>query len=412
MGIPYMTNKTKRKAARKQKQQPKTPFADVGEIVGSAVGKLIGFGNAKGIGRWLGTGVGSIFGSGDYQMVGQAPGYNVLVNGKQIPKFEATERTNIVCHREFIGDITSSIAFKNHTFPLNPSDYRTFPWLSSVAKNYQQFRFHGMIFEFRPMITDFIPSGQPGIVVFATNYNASEPPFTSKVQMENSEYAVSVKPTNALMHAIECSPQETTINRLYVDRNYADPRFTDLGVTQFATQGYSSDGVILGELWVSYCVEFFKPKLTEDVGVTMSAHVIRSTWSNSNPLGTIGVSISGDLPVSVSPTQIIWPSPPNAKWLVSINWAGATATTLTSWTLNPINSTNSVSNYQFPNGAAAQFNPDTGSTSDTMGLNFVLKSVSSVSAPDVGFSLSGISGLPTGGGLLDVTVTMLDSATV
>lgn len=326
-----MTNKknsTKRKPSR-VKQKKATPFADAGAIVGKNIANMFGLPQASGVGRWLGQGIGAIFGSGDYQMVGQEPGYNVLANGKQIPKFMTNDRTNVICHREYLGDINSTQAFSNRTYPLNPTSTKTFPWLSQLAANYQQYRFHGLIFEFRPMITDFTSGGQPGVLVFATNYNANEPSFTSKLEMENSEYAVSVKPTLSLIHAIECNPQETTITKLYTDMDSSDPRFTTLGNTQLATVGNLYENIVLGELWVSYCIEFFKPKLVPEVGGVQTAHSRRTTISAGNPLGSIQVAYESDIPDSViTSTQIIFRSTPGNKYLIQVAWSGDNAVAL------------------------------------------------------------------------------------
>jgi hypothetical protein len=251
--------------AVKQAKRKSTPFADTGAVIGRSIGGM--FGNSKighGVGRWLGTGIGSIFGSGDYQMAGASPKYNALTAGNQIPKFSTTHQTNIVCHREYLGDFTGTTAFSNIQFPLNPGVSKTFPWLSTVAENYQEYKFHGLVFEFRSLITDFIPSGAPGVVIMSTNYNADAPVYQNKQQMENAEFAMSCKPTVNLIHGVECAMQQTVLPQLYVRTgsvpNNQDLRLYDQGTFQFATQANPA-GQDLGELWVSYCVEFFKPIL-------------------------------------------------------------------------------------------------------------------------------------------------------
>jgi len=200
----------------KRKKRP-TPFGDTGSIIGNRIGGMFGRSDiGKGVGRWLGSGIGSIFGSGDYSMTGQQPAYNVLVNGSQVPQFDTTRATNVVCHREYLGDIIGTTSFNNTQYPLNPGISQTFPWLSSIAANYQEFKFHGIIFEFRPLITDYVTSGAPGVVVLATNYNADVVNYTTKQQMENSEFAVSIKPTMPVIHGIECADDQTTIPHRYV----------------------------------------------------------------------------------------------------------------------------------------------------------------------------------------------------
>jgi len=218
-----MANKTKRKVkigrkTIKTKQQtravarkPATPFGDAGAIAGNALGQMFNMPFLKGAGRFLGSGIGSIFGSGDYTLTGAVPEYNVLTNSKQIPQFSTSHATNLVCHREYLGDITGTTTFSNRSYPLNPGNSKTFPWLSTIAQNYQQYKIHGIIFEFRPLITDFVTAGSPGVVVMATNYNANAAPYDTKQEMENSEFAVSVKPTNALIHGVECAKGETVL---------------------------------------------------------------------------------------------------------------------------------------------------------------------------------------------------------
>jgi hypothetical protein len=280
----------------------------------------------KGAGRFLGSGIGSIFGSGDYTLTGSVPEYNVLTNSKQIPQFSTSHATNIVCHREYLGDITGTSAFTNRSYPLNPGNSKTFPWLSTIAQNYQQYKIHGIIFEFRPLITDFVTSGAPGVVVMATNYNANAQPYDTKQEMENSEFAVSVKPTNALIHGVECAKGETVLNQLYVRKGAPpagqDLRLYDIGTFQFASQANPIQ--VLGELWVSYCVEFFKPILPDDVGGNvLSCRYIRGSVDASNRLGTVTAASAGDLLLQFPDNNTFnFEAYPGNKYLVILAWNG------------------------------------------------------------------------------------------
>ncbi len=309
------------------KPKPKpTPFSDVGHILGSSIGGLFGGSGIGGnIGKFLGSGIGSIFGSGDYSLTGPNTKYNILTNSSQIPKFSTTERTNVICHREYLGDIQGTAAFNNVAYPLNPGISTTFPWLSSIAENFQEYRFHGIIFEFRPLITDFVTSGSPGVIVMGTQYNADAPIYTTKQAMENSEYAVSVKPTLPLIHGIECATPLTTLPQRYVRTgalpSSQDLRFTDYGIFQFATQANPIQN--LGELYVSYCVEFFKPELPTDVGGNVtSGHVSRSASTNASPMGATSKFVSGTLLIAVNPTSFSWLASPAQQYLVTLFWSG------------------------------------------------------------------------------------------
>nr|UHS71594.1 MAG: putative RNA-dependent RNA polymerase [Barnaviridae sp.] len=306
------SQKTKQKSQNNANNKPqpkkKTPWADGGAVLGRAAGQLSGLPGAgnilSGVGRWLGSGIGSIFGSGDYAVAGPKPGYNVLSG--QVPKFSSTHATNIVCHREYLGDIVGSTAFKNVSYPLNPGMSTTFPWLSTVAANYQQYKFHGLVFEFKSLVTDFVTNGTPGVVVMTTNYNADQPPFVSRQEAENAEFAASCKPTQDIMHMIECKG-DNTANKLYNVRTGSVPasqdlRLYDYGQTQFISQANPSNSLVLGELYVSYCVEFFKPVLDLENNTTTAQgfHAYRTSCTSASPFGSASTFTSGSISGSVS----------------------------------------------------------------------------------------------------------------
>jgi len=287
-----------------------TPFASVGKHIGNYFG-------APGIGWSAGHLIGRILGSGDY-ISGPGPlSNNTLVNKHEIPKFATTKISNVVCHREYIKDITtSSVAgqFNLEGFTLNPGLANTFPWLSSIAENYEEYKIHGMLFEFKTMSSDALNSTNTalGTVIMSTSYNVLNADFPNKQAMENYEYSQSAKPSVSQLHGIECARGQNPLSQLYVrtgDPNVDDDmRMYDLGRFQIATQGFQGTSVNVGELWVTYCVEFFKPKLPSTVGGSIdSSHLQRTNtdWASSgaaSPVGLIGLSTSGTVQAASSGT--------------------------------------------------------------------------------------------------------------
>lgn len=397
------------KALKMSKPKSK-PFSTAGAIAGKSIGSM--FGNSAlggGIGRWLGQGIGSIFGSGDYQLAGSAPSYNVLTNGKQIPKFSSTSATNIVCHREYLGDIQGTSAFNNTLYPLNPGINTTFPWLSTIAQNYQEYKFHGIVFEFRPLITDFVTSGAPGVVVMATNYNADSPVYATKQAMENSEFAVSVKPTIGLMHGVECEMAQTILPQRYVRTGPVpagqDYRLYDYGNFQFATQ--SNPLQDLGELWVSYCVEFFKPILPITSGGDIrSGHVYRTNAAGLAPLGLGQSFASGSLLLSVNSNSISWNVSPGENYLININWIGTAATIL-----NPgISLTGLAYLPLYQNDTTGfSFGATNGVSSTYYSIAILVTSLFDATSATITFGNSGV--IPTAS-TCDIIVTQIDNSVV
>jgi len=389
------------KSKSKTRGKKSTPFRDVGGIIGSAAGKMLGAPQLASVGRWLGTGIGGIFGSGDYQIVG-SPNYNVL-NG-QTPKFSSTHATNIVCHREYLGDLTGTSAFTNTSYPLNPGLSQTFPWLSAIAANYQQYKFHGLVFEFRSLITDFVASGSPGVVVLTTNYNADQPAFISRQEAENAEFATAVKPTLNLMHMIECKPDETA-NKLYNVRTGNVPtgqdlRLYDYGLTQLITQANPS--IDLGEVWVSYCVEFFKPVLDQENSSleVVSSHIAKNGVTSAAPLGTVSLYQSGLLSVTSGPTAYqINNAQVGVTYLINFNIFAATSTVAGNIAYT---NANAVNLYKYDTVGSYY----TGSGSPNFYQVFALTPI--INGPIV-IAFTGY--VITGGAQIDIITTILDPTT-
>lgn len=247
------------------------PWGKAGRWVGNALGShFAGQGGGK-LGEKLGSYlhyIGKIFGSGDYVTSSMGVKSNTLVNSSQVPQFANSPHSMRIQHREYLGDIYSGTAgaFNIQNYPINPGMQQTFPWLSSVVgAQYQQYRIHGLVFEFRSMSADALNSTNTalGSVAMATDYDSTDVIFANKAQMENSQYGVSCKPSACMIHAIECAQNQKTLSEQYI--RFADPpanadiRMYDLGRFSIATVGMQANDVNLGELWVSYDFEFLKP---------------------------------------------------------------------------------------------------------------------------------------------------------
>nr|QKV51036.1 putative capsid protein [Crucivirus sp.] len=180
----------------------------------------------------------------------------------------------IVRHREYIGDLNTSQAFTNFAFPLNPGIQATFPWLAEVAANFEEWVPRGIVFEFKSTSSDAVVSTNAnaalGTVIMATEYNPYNGAFANKQQMENYEWAKSCKPSQSMLHGVECSRKQNPMPSYFV-RTQAVPtsqdiRLYDLGVFQIAAVGMQSNGAACGELWCSYEIELRKPRIQVGVG--------------------------------------------------------------------------------------------------------------------------------------------------
>lgn len=276
-----------------------------GGAAGGAIGGGLGLSWLNPVaGATAGGALGSAIGGSISRIAGMGA-YNVRVNtiahgvpeGKTIPAFGNMAHATIVRHREYITDVVcpaTPTAFNNTSYSLNPGLNTTFPWMAQLAASYDQYQIRGMVFEFKAMSSDYAGTTAMGTVILATNYDATDANYTSKLIMENSQYCVSDKPSRDQVHAIECDPAVSfspiKYNRTGGIAAGRDPRLYDHGVFQIATQGLSATaGQVIGELWVTYEVALFKPNLINVIpnsGIILVDHFDLSTAvSASNYLG-------------------------------------------------------------------------------------------------------------------------------
>nr|AQU11742.1 capsid protein [Cruciviridae sp.] len=293
------------------------------------------------------AGIPAVFGHGDYtiNMGGK------LASGTSPPQFGSSKGSKSVRvqHREYIQDVVSSPtagAFLIQGFGINPGNPALMPWLSSVASNFEVYRLHGMIFEFKTMSADALSSVQTalGTVIMATSYNSANPTFFSKQQMENYEFAQSAKPSESMCHYVECSKNGIPLGELYT-RDNAVPtgqpsQFYDVGTFNIATVGLPGTNVLVGELWVTYDVELFKPKLyiggatsggtaffhasfTAPVGTNLFSGT-QTTKYNSFPSGlTLGTTPNGSTSIQFNSPV----APVGSTYIVNIQVNGSGAAT-------------------------------------------------------------------------------------
>lgn len=250
--------------------------ADIKRTLGQAWGALGGLG---GIVKAARGGIPGITGSGDYTV-----SYNSLMEdgSSQAPSFGGgTGRSIRVRHREYIQDVQSTIGFANLSFAINPANRNLFPWLSNIAQNFQEYKIHGMIMHFNSLSAEALNSTNTalGAIIMSTDYNAASPPFQSKSAAENAEFTVSTRPSQSLIHGIECDPA-MTVNQghLYISANSngtvptgEDIKTYNMGTFQFITQGSQAVATV-GELWVSYDIELLKPTDTASLYNSVADH--------------------------------------------------------------------------------------------------------------------------------------------
>lgn len=350
----------------------------LGGSLGGAGGAFIGNMLAPGVGGELGGALGHVGGSELGKLFRKITGWgdytvkqnSLIYEDSVVPSFG--EDTIRVRKREFICGLNSTAsAFTLKSFPINPGLDETFPWLSSIARNYEQYRINGMIFQFVSTSSDAIASTTAlglGQVILATDYNAADEDFQDAPQMLNYMFSNSGKPSDHIMHAIECAPTDTAQKLFYVRtgsiQSGQDPRLYDLGKFQIAVNNMPATYDGMGQLWVSYDITFAKSCQNNQLGWALNSDkfaidpALAGAITNANPFGTDAspttvVAESGSsLGCVLNTNTIFFPETlQSGYYQIVVQWLGtATAVTRPVWT--PVNcslsldSTTAASSYK------------------------------------------------------------------
>jgi hypothetical protein len=330
------------------------PAESLGGVVGSKLG-------SRTKGRKVGKFVGNIFGTGDYTVLSNTLATKSVVSDGNVPQFTSASRGIRITHREYLGDIVASPtagAFTINKYAINPGLFASFPWLCSIASQFDQWRPNGIVVCVNSLSSSYSGTSSLGTVVVATDYDVLDPPYINKVEMENSEFATSGNTATSLIHPIECKASERA-QRVYNTRTAAVPsndniRFYDFCNVYVATAGCTSNQVV-GELWISYDITFFKPQLAGGLlGRSLLSYYAEGTTgiTTANPIAASNLTVNPNSNISptFNLTDITFPANlTSSTFLVTLIWTAAPGTPATSVT------------YTSGCVAGPQVNPGTGS---------------------------------------------------
>lgn len=316
-----------------ERSRESTLFAPIGKFLGGAAGGFLGGPAGAALGSTLGSTAGSLIsrltGFGNYKVK-----RNTLIDDS-IPQFQSRMGDGCIRirHKEFISDVVSSATpglFNPVTYGVSSSNANTFPFLSSIAVNFEEFAFEGLVFEYITSSGSLSTTGQLGTVVGAMQYNSLALPYTNKQQMEASTYGESTVASQSCLFPIECDAAQTPSNGIFYNIRAGmssvnnDPRWSQLGNFTLATVGMPAASENVGELYVAYDVVLMKPILVQNSG-SLADHWYNDTAiDTTNYFGTSPtLSAQSDNFTLLGPSTIYFSSAFNGKVAITYAIVGA-----------------------------------------------------------------------------------------
>jgi hypothetical protein len=377
---------------------------------GSRLGSVVGEG-LQGIGR--------IFGFGAYNSL-PTPKKNTLMDlGAGVPTIRNARSGECVAisHREYVGDLIagtgSPTAFTLQEWDLNPANGLLFPWLSELVNGcFEEWEPAGIIVSVKSMCSDYSTNSALGSMFACVIYNPDEPAPTTKAEVENAEYAVSVKPSESMLMPIECAPVNNTLSHYYLPINGSTPpgrdaKFYNMGKLYIGSQGTPTAGAPLAEIWVTYQFNFFKPKLGFGGGIARDVEMDQWVVPNATgvaaatPFGgsgtpirlTTGSSEITDIEPSTNTITWVKGAEPLATYLVRLHWLGTSAAIGAIPTITVANGAEFVNNLLPAPNTYGCHNWNT--TSSSCFWEFYIRNSDAINPREMSISMSNPASLPT-----------------
>jgi len=212
---------------------------------------------------------------------------------------------------ESLGRFNGSANFTETQFPINPGQAGTFPWLSKEAQLWEKYEFDKLEFEFRTTINEFSTNAY-GRVILGVDYDAADPPPSSRSQAEISRPVTAQAPYFNQLLRLRKSDMIEPLRRHYVRPGNvpggADIKMYDVGNLNFGTDGNINASEV-GELWVHYSGKFYTQILEST-----------TTAPNNNQVASF-VSSGNEAMTTAVPYTFLMPTV-NANGINAVNTAG------------------------------------------------------------------------------------------
>nr|QDH87037.1 MAG: hypothetical protein H1Bulk30269_000001 [Riboviria sp.] len=198
---------------------------------------------------------------------------------------------------EYITDVASGSSAAGQIIgtAINPANSDFSPWLSRIAAGYELYRFRRLSVVYVPTCS----TSTAGVVVLGVDYDTTDNPPQTKQQL--SGYAGSVRGNVWSKLTLNVMPMDgwyyTGLTAASSGPAGTDQKFYDMGKLYYGVFNTVGGAQAIGELTVSYTIEFAKPEFTILPGLSERIVVNSSDATN---MGGLTVDVTGNNVISLS----------------------------------------------------------------------------------------------------------------
>lgn len=259
-----------------------------------------------------------------------------------------------VRHTEYLMDVNATVAFSVEAYAVNPGNPEIFPWLYTLARRYESYKFRSLNFRYETQA----PTSTSGTMILTVDYNADASLPRGKTQMLAMESAVRAPLWSPINH--RSLSHNLNKRATYFVRNGDQIQSADLydtGQLMLGSQGapFNAD---MGELYVDYEVDLLTPTLPSQPVEPVAKYVSGGTVTGNQILGSSPVGSGGD--INMFPIEYIggvqfvqFLSQGQYMFTVDLFGSGFVETTTGNWNVSTVLSLNYINVTNVPSGSFA-----------------------------------------------------------
>lgn len=216
-----------------------------------------------------------------------------------------------ITHRSFLCPITSNANYTTKLFYVNPGLPGTFPWLSKLARRYEEYRFKKLKFEYRSVCA----TSTSGVVMMSFDYDAADAAPTNKAAQAQTVPNSEINSWSSNDLVINCDG-----GFKYIRPGSLQPNL-DVKTYDFGTMCLSSlygANIVTGELYVEYTVELRKP--TDGPATSGKLAFTTTAFNVPFPAAVVATGFNPFVPNPANSTELVVTVP--GEYLVTISTTG------------------------------------------------------------------------------------------
>jgi len=188
------------------------------------------------------------------------------------PKFKGQmDGTNVITHREYIGDVAGNTTFGTTVFIAQPGLSSAFPWLSSIANSYEEYEFTKLTYVY----SNIAATSERGRVTIGFDPDVLDDDPVNKVELFQYAQCAEGSVWSEVKLDVKCPPRKYT--RMGPIPN-SDLKTYDAGALVVGVSNTATTNV-MGELFVEYTVKLHTPQPSKCPGYRASKTGVSLTGS-------------------------------------------------------------------------------------------------------------------------------------